>query len=633
MKRTITCCWFAFSIVAFVGCGGQEPIRIGAKSFAEQQILAEMASMLLQEAGIKTAPIVSCQDSFTAQRMLQIGQVDLMAEYSGTRWLFVHGPVRPTDDDLLETIRSQDAGIGLQWQESLGFDNSYCVLVTADRADALGLETIGDLAKLDSPVRIACNPEYDRRPVDGADALAVAYGFELGEIISDDNLSSRINALLNGEVDVAIGYTTDGVIDRLGLHILDDTEEFFPPYEAAFVVRQEVVESSPDVLEALHPLQKVLNEESMRKLNYAVDIAGRNPRAVARDFLIDSELISGRSQTEIATPTIVWAVSRDDDLGPLLVQAERAIADAFPDRELPREPKRVEKPVLELTQGASRLAILGAERFFKLRSGKLPTRINDLEAAAVVGTREVHLLRRKGDPSLDNPLNGQVGIPKPRSGAGIIAARLIEGRTPKLVGAIEELVDGVVSDQIDVAIFVATTDPIDNRVAEILSSKGDAVQLVPLKNWLTPERAVQNPFLRNSRIPKDAYGLEEPLETLGVQVVLAGASSKSRELAAGPGGALPEGGVPLTRAEVEALADSESTLNVAPDPALPSAWGVSEPEPTFSITEAIWLTVMNLVALAFIAWLISEIRRPGPLPEATLQAATATPTGSATPSE
>ena len=246
--RLILC---ALVVPSLAGCGADPPVRIGAKDFAEQRVLAAMAAELLRDRGVDVAPVVTCRDTFAAQRMLRIGRVDLMAEYSGTRWLFVKGPVPPGEGDLLGAVRRLDEPIGLRWQDALGFDNRFVVLVSADRAGAFGLESIGDLAELPGPVRVGCPPEYVRRPLDGLGRLADAYGLTLADAtLVEPDVRRRFDALLDGRVDAVIGYATDGAIDRLGLRVLDDPRGFFPSYEAAFVVREEIVEARPEVVAA-----------------------------------------------------------------------------------------------------------------------------------------------------------------------------------------------------------------------------------------------------------------------------------------------------------------------------------------------------------------------------------------------
>jgi len=601
----------AVLLLGMFGCARQPPVRVGAKDFAEQQLLGEMAVLLLDARGIRVAPVVTCKDTFTAQRMLRTGQVDLMAEYSGTRWLFDVGPVPPETSNLLAAVRRRDARIGLVWLDRLGFENPYCVIVTTERAEALGLETIGDLRRLERPVRVACPPEYLRRPLDGLSALAEAYDLNLHDSpFVNPDINARVQALLNGRVDAVICDLTDGVINRFGLRILEDDQDFFPPYDAAFVVRSEVVENRPEVVEALRQLEGRLTVETMRDLVFEVDVEGRLPARVAQNFLLEQDppLIRPAPERLRQQPRILVARAEGDDLGSLDDQALLAVHEAFPGREV--NEKLVDRPDAEVTQGEARLALIGAERFFRFRGGGPLRRIESIEAAAVVGNRFVHLIRR--DDAAD-PFGGAVGVPPEGSGAGRVARRLLEDRVPARSASVASLLDALVGGQLDAAVLLAEEG--DPRIARAMAESEGRLRLVPIQDWLTPERAARNPFLRAGRLDEGVYGLSEPVETLSTQVVLAGASSEGVTMAAGPGAALPLGGIPLRPEEVEALA-AAVPVPVAPDPALPSAWGVSEPRPEPSLFESAWMTLMNLLALAFLGWLVAVVRAPAPAPEA-----------------
>ena len=350
-----------------------------------------------------------------------------------------------------------------------------------------------------------------------------------------------------------------------------------------------------------------LTVEAMRGLVDAVDLEGRPPAEVAREFLRDRDLLTDRGGVAERRPALVVTEAEGDDLGTLDDSALLAAREAFPDR--PVRLERTEDPAQEVNRGAARLAVLGAERFFRFRGDGPPERLDDLQAAAVVGTRHVHVIRRD---DAEDPLAGTVGVPPGQSGGGITARRLLEGRSPSLEAPVDALLAAVEAGEVDAAVLLVEAG--DPRVAGALAESDGRLRLATLGGWLTPERAAANPFLRGGVLAAGTYGSAVPVETLAAQVVLAGAAEERRELAAGPGAALPVGGIPLTPEQVEALADAGATSAVAPDPALPSAWGLVDPEPEVSLAESIWLTATNLLALAFLGWLVTEVRRSAAAP-------------------
>ncbi|WP_152054135.1 glycine betaine ABC transporter substrate-binding protein [Tautonia marina] len=624
-RRTPFGSLLAVAAAISAGCGNSDDsVTILCKDFAEQAILAEMAAELLREAEVPVSQVQAVPDSYQAQAFLREGTVDLMVDYSGTALNFL-GELNVSGDSTIAQARKQYAPIGIDWLDPLGFDNGYALLVPSVRAAAMGLRSIDDLAdrsRFPEGVRVTCPPEYLRRPGDGLGALSEAYGFQLAAPpLVLDNVLDRMRALETRQVDVAIGFSTDGVIRSLGLRMLDDSRNFFPSYEAAFVARHETIERRPEIKEALGRLSGLLDEATMRRLNAEVEIKGRRPASVAREFLLEQQLIadSSRFGQIPARPRLTLALADRDEFYELQARAMVAIRETFPDRSVGED--RVEEPVDAVARGQARLALLGAERFFTLPDDANgedapPDRETRIEAAAVVGTRLVHVVRRRseqGDAPAD-PLSGRVGVPPIGSGAALVAQSLLDdGQEPDASGDPATLLDAVRNGQLDVAILVLPVGDL-----ELPEGAGEELELQSLANWLSPSRALRAPFLRPARIAAGSYeGQPEPVETLGVQVLLAGPSRRAVALTAnsGPAAALTVTGLPLEPDQVQALATATGVPE-APDPTLPSAWSRQPPapDPTLSIASAILSTVLNILAIAFLIWVIRIATQVTPSP-------------------
>ena len=280
-------------VLAAAGCqSSKDALRVGAKSFAEQQILSEMLVALATSAGYETVQsVVECGDTYGCQRGLFEGRIDMMVEYSGTG--LSYAGVRATEPgDALARVRALYEPLGIEWLGALGFDNGYRVLVLADRAVALGLESIADLAEVPGGIRVACPPSYLRRPLDSLGGLARRFGLRIeAPTMAIEDPTKRLTALLEGRVDVAIGYATDGALLGLDLVALEDSERFFPPYEAAIIVRERALQTRPGFAELLGKLEGRIDVATMQKLNYAVEVQGRDPGRVAREYLAGQQLI------------------------------------------------------------------------------------------------------------------------------------------------------------------------------------------------------------------------------------------------------------------------------------------------------------------------------------------------------
>ncbi|MCA9818696.1 MAG: hypothetical protein KC652_26565, partial [Cyanobacteria bacterium HKST-UBA01] len=125
---------------------------------------------------------------------------------------------------------------------------------------------------------------------DGLKGLENAYGLKF-ENVSDMDLNLVYNALKSGEVDLISANSTDGRIPAFDLAALEDDKSFFPPYEAAPLIREDTLAEHPELKEALGGLEDILDDNEMQRLNYEVDGKKRSPKAVAREFLQEKGLI------------------------------------------------------------------------------------------------------------------------------------------------------------------------------------------------------------------------------------------------------------------------------------------------------------------------------------------------------
>ncbi|MGM3386142.1 glycine betaine ABC transporter substrate-binding protein [Stutzerimonas stutzeri] len=270
-------------------------IRIGAKVFSEQRILAQMTAQYLQSKGYRTR-VVAGLGSTVARSAQENGELDLNWEYTGTS-LFAYNnqtEVLPPDESLAR-VRELDAAKGLIWLEPSRFSNTYALAVPREVAERDGITTISDLARVvndtDEPHLIAFDIEFANRP-DGLAPLVKRYDLQLtrNEVRQMDP-GLVYTALRNAQVYAGLVYTTDGRLDEFDLVLLEDDRQYFPDYTAAPVIRRDVLEANPELADLLAPLARLLDDDTMRSLNARVDIGHETPSAVAADFLRQHDLI------------------------------------------------------------------------------------------------------------------------------------------------------------------------------------------------------------------------------------------------------------------------------------------------------------------------------------------------------
>lgn len=594
MRPALRLCVLLFLLAA---CGRDGPgVRIGVKDFDEQRILGAMAATLLRDAGIPVERVIVCGDTYACQEAMIRGDLDLMVEYTGTGWLTRGRPAGHGRVDV-ESLDALYRPLGLRWMHPLGFDNSYAVAVRMDRAAADWLQRIEDLSGIPNGLRVACPEEYLRRPLDGLPALMRRFGLRLAaepRIIPDP--AERIQALLGGQVDVAILYGTDGAFLDSRIRVLEDTTDFFPPYDAAFLVRQGVVSERSRVPKTLERLAGRVDEDTMHRLNFAVSMEGRDPAVVAREFLQDEGLLVADTQRPVRAPGLLLGVYRPDRLTAFTAQAISALGDVYPDRSIHLQAS--EDPVERLADGRIRFLVAGAERFFS--HGPDGTRREErMEALAVLGVRTIHYLIRK---DLDGPAES-LALAPPESGAGRVG-RLVSdlmGVPVELSGEADAVIQALGAGTVDAAVVFSEVG-----AASIMEAIDvGRVDIIALPAGVADRMSLRAPYLRAARIPADTYpGQAEPLDTLSAQVLLCGPSRSLRgPRGGGPALALPTVGRPVSLERVRHIGRALG-VSEAPDPVLPSYWSLGRSvRMQEDLTPAILDRLLNVLILLFLGWL------------------------------
>jgi osmoprotectant transport system substrate-binding protein len=264
---------------------GERPLVIGSKNFTEQVILGEIAAQALEQAGVRVERKLDLGGSFVCHQALVAGKLDLYPEYTGTAFTAILAE-KPIGDParVRERVAAEYARRwNLVWAAPLGFENTFALVMRGDDARTLGIAKISDLASHADRLRPGFGYEFVER-ADGFPGLAAAYGLAFSARPVEMDLGLLYPALAQGKVDVVAGNSTDGLIAAMGLTVLEDDRRYFPPYEAAFVVR-DAAWKNEKVRRTLEGLSGTITADAMRRMNAAVDRDKRRPEDVAREFL------------------------------------------------------------------------------------------------------------------------------------------------------------------------------------------------------------------------------------------------------------------------------------------------------------------------------------------------------------
>ncbi len=275
-------------LIVLAGCSGPRgAITVGSKNFTEQLVLGEIAAQHL-ESRLKV-PVqrrLNLGGTLLAHQALITGGIDLYPEYTGTALMSVLK--LPADYDMgavEQRVRREYARrFHVAWMPPLGFDNGFAIAVRGADARAARLETLSDAARYSPGWRLAVGYEFLQRP-DGYAALMGTYKLPVKDAPKTMDLGLIYRALESDQANMAAGSETDGQLSVLDVKVLGDDRHAFPPYQAAYVVREQTLAAHPGLREALNELSGKLTVRTMRRLNYEVE-GKRVPVAqVARQFL------------------------------------------------------------------------------------------------------------------------------------------------------------------------------------------------------------------------------------------------------------------------------------------------------------------------------------------------------------
>lgn len=286
------------------GCGKQEnttpPIVIYDGQYSEMKLVHQMVKQLVEHHTDLTVEIRDEMSPVNNWRdLIAGGGSDLMNCYDGTLLTtFLKKDVSdvPAGEsiyDYANALASEQNHVHLLSQ--LGSENTYAIGVTQSLAEQYNMKTISDLVKV-AP-ELVFGAEHEFFSEEGSmkfGPFSKFYGLEFKEAKAID-LALKYSAIDSGNIDVTIVYTTDGMNKKLGLKVLEDDKNYFPEYNDALLVRDDLFErytdTAPNLEEVLNMLGGKFTNEMMTDLTYEVDVNGKSPEDVAKAFLTEQGML------------------------------------------------------------------------------------------------------------------------------------------------------------------------------------------------------------------------------------------------------------------------------------------------------------------------------------------------------
>jgi osmoprotectant transport system substrate-binding protein len=276
-------------LTVLAGCGParRDTIVVGSKNFSEQALLGEiLAQHLESRTRLPVTRRFYLAGSYICQQALLAGRIDTYVEYTGTALTAIlNDPIESDPAAVFGRVRDEyKTRFGLEVMPSLGFNNTFAIVVRGEDARKLDLKKLSEASRFPHGWRAGFGYEFMERP-DGYAGLARTYGLQFTAPPRILDLGLLYRALIEKQVDIVAGNSTDGLLAARDLVILEDDKNYFPPYEAAPIVRQDTFERHPEVRGAIEELAGRISDAEMRKMNYAVDGEHRDIAEVAREFL------------------------------------------------------------------------------------------------------------------------------------------------------------------------------------------------------------------------------------------------------------------------------------------------------------------------------------------------------------
>ena len=281
------------ALTMLAGCGSdgtaseseQKTIVIGSKDFTENEVVAEIYALALENAGFTVERKMDIASSVIHTSIVN-DEIDLYPEYTGTGLISILKMGAMTDpQEVYDTVKAAyEEQFGITWLDYAQANDGQGLFISKTVSDQYGIRNISQLQANASRLRFASQGEFDERE-DGIPGLEALYGpFQWkSSRVYDNGLKYEI--VEKGEADAAPAYTTEGrLVETDKFVLLEDDKQMWPPYNIAPVIRDEVLEAYPEIADILNTISAGLDTETVTGLNARVDIDKEDYADVAAKY-------------------------------------------------------------------------------------------------------------------------------------------------------------------------------------------------------------------------------------------------------------------------------------------------------------------------------------------------------------
>lgn len=278
------------------------PITVGSKEYTEQVILGYILEYTLAAAGADVRDLTGIVGSRSTREAQLSGQVDVAYEFTGNAWINYLGHEKPIPDSRkqFEAVREEDlARNDMVWLPPGPMDDTYALAASRGVVERTGVRTLSgyaELVKRDPAAARTCVDTEFRARQDGYPGMAAAYGFDPARAQTPVlQVGIIYQATADGtQCDFGEVFTTDGRIAALDLVVLTDDKQFFAHYNPSVTMKRAFYEAHPQIAEVTAPVTAALTNDAIMEMNKQVDVEGRDPSVVARDWMVAQGFITAQ---------------------------------------------------------------------------------------------------------------------------------------------------------------------------------------------------------------------------------------------------------------------------------------------------------------------------------------------------
>jgi osmoprotectant transport system permease protein len=280
VTRIASIAFIAFILSITTIAHAQQNVTVGSKKFTESYVLAEIAKKDLFDAGFTALHKQGMGGTIILWQALKAGDIDAYPEYTGTIGEEI---LKQPGLNNLADIQQALEPMGIKTTAELGFNDTYALCMSEQRAQQLGITKISDL-KAHPELVVGVTPEFLGRK-DGWKPLAARYGLEMQTVKGVEHALGYA-ALANGQIDIKDAYSTDAKLAENHLVVLQDDLNYFPQYKAVFLYRKEMPAGA---VAALKKIEGTIDEKRMTALNASAEKSKNYATAADEYFATQSK--------------------------------------------------------------------------------------------------------------------------------------------------------------------------------------------------------------------------------------------------------------------------------------------------------------------------------------------------------